>query len=516
MESTPPIAQPQTPTTTGDSTVAVVPEPKEAGAPRVSEQTDGHVFEVLRHTHFRTMWFAAFGSYVGNWFEFVAIGWLLSQETKSEDWMALRATAQLCPTLLLGMLAGLIADSVNRRTLLIVTQFGMMVIALAMAGAVFAGWANRWVLVGLSLAQGVAVAFNMPAWQVLTPRLVPRNELTQAITLSGISFNIARVVGPALAGGIMRAFQGAAPAAVTAAVVLTAEGALPRMGSTRGAAALLLFNALTFVVVMLAVLTTPDAPAPAEMRGAWRHPAVIWTRSREAIRWVWTHKGPRAVFLAIVVFAMFATPLMQLMPLLVSEVYHSKEDSYGILLATMGVGAVMGGLGMKLVPRWYPMHHFIPVAITLGGVFILLLSLAETVPWAMFQMFFVGIFWMWGFNSTAAAMQNLVDDQMRGRVSAVVNTIAMGLMPLGTYVASRAGHAGDAVLRRAAPGIVDSGTGTQVGLATTSIVLIGAGAVMLIWRTPEVDGLRPGDAGYDRRPGLWRGITAGAHRPRGG
>jgi MFS family permease len=297
------------------------------------------------------------------------------------------------------------------------------------------------------------------------------------------------------------------------AAVVTAEGALPGAGSTQGAGALLLFNALTFVVVMLTVLTTPDAPAPPEMRGAWRHPAVIWTRTREAFGWVRTHRGPRAVFLAVVVFAMLATPLMQLLPLLVSEVYRAKEDTYGVLLAVMGVGAVAGGLGMKLVPRWYPMHHFIPLSITLGGALILALSLAETTTWAICFMFFVGVFWMWGFNSTAAAMQNLVSDQMRGRVSAVVNTIALGAMPLGTYLASRAGHAGEALLRRLAPAAVDSGTGTQLGLAATSLVLAAAGVVMLIWRTPEVDGLRPGDPGYDRRPGLWRGISGSAHRP---
>jgi len=482
------------------------------GAPAPVDQSEGGLFEVLRHKHFRTIWLAAFGSYVGNWFEFVAIGWLLSQETKSEDWMAFRAAAQLCPTLLLGMYGGIVADSVNRRTLIIATQFVMMLIALAMAATVYLGMANKWVLVGLSLAQGIAVAFNTPAWQVLTPRLVPRADLTKAITLSGISFNMARVVGPAFAGVIMRAFQGPAPAAATAAVILTAEGALPGAGSVRGAGVLLLFNACTFIVVMLAVLTTPDAPAPDDMRGAWRRPSVVWTRSVEAIRWVWVHPGPRAVFLAIVVFALLATPVIQLMPLLVSEVYREKADSYGVLLAIMGVGAVVGGLGMKAVPRWYPMHHFIPTAITFGGIFILAFSLSQDAYWGTFFMFFVGIFWMWGFNSTAAAMQNLVDDSMRGRVSAVTNTIAMGLMPLGTVIASRSGHAGEWLLRRTAPSLVHPGTGTQIGLAVVSVILIVAGAVMLTWRTPEVDGLHPGDPGYDRSPGLWRGLTARAHR----
>lgn len=468
---------------------------------------------VLRHRHFRTIWFAAFGSYVGNWFEFVAVRWIVSQETKSEEWMGYLAAAQLCPTLILGMLGGLVADSVNRRTLIIVTQAFMMMIALGMATAAFTGHATRWVLLGLTLAQGITVAFNTPAWQVLTPRLVPKSDLTKAITLNGISFNLARVVGPAVGGVIMKTFQAPAAAmAAGAATALVVADAAPH--AARGAAALLLFNALTFIVVMLAVLTTPNAPAPAEMRGAWKHPAVVLTRSREAMAWVWSRKGPRAVLLAIVVFAMLATPIMQLLPLMVSEVYHRREDTFGTLLTVMGIGAVTGGLALKLIPKWYPMHHLIPVSILFGGAFILAFSLITDIRAAMAVMFCIGVFWMWGFNTCAAAMQHLVGDDMRGRVSAVVNTIAMGLMPVGTWIAGGAGHALERLLRQARPGLVHSGTGTQLGLAFVSAVLVLAGLVMLIWRTPEVDGLQPGDPGYDRRPGFIRGLTGAAHRPR--
>lgn len=497
----------------GPELLEVEPPSQEAATPIPTVAAAVSRWGVLRHRHFRTIWFAAFGSYVGNWFEFVAVRWIVSQETKSEEWMGYLAAAQLCPTLILGMLGGLVADSVNRRSLIIVTQLFMMSIALAMAAAAFLGFANRWVLLGLTLAQGIAVAFNTPAWQVLTPRLVPKEDLTKAITLNGISFNMARVVGPAVGGLIMKAFQSpsAAMAAGAAAAVAVADAA-PQ--AARGAAALLLFNALTFILVMAAVLTTPDAPAPPEMRGAWRHPAVVLTRSREAMAWVLKRKGPRAVLLAIVVYAMLATPIMQLLPLMVSEVYHRREDVFGTMLAVMGIGAVTGGLALKLIPRWYPMHHLIPVSILFGGLFILAFAMLTHVGAAMAVMFCIGVFWMWGFNTCAAAMQHLVSDDMRGRVSAVVNTIAMGLMPVGTWIAGAAGHASERAIRAWRPDLVHSGTGTQLGLAFVSVVLVIAGAVMLIWRTPEVDGLQPGDPGYDRRPGLIRGLTGHAHRPR--
>lgn len=485
---------------------------------------------VLRHPHFRLIWFAAFGSYLGNWFEFVAVRWIVTedagnlaaQNVHAEDWMGYLSIAQLCPTLLLGLYGGIVADSVNRRSLLVATQFAMMLIAFAMAIVAFTGHANRWVLLGLVLAQGVAVPFNTPAWQVLTPRLVPKNELTLAITLNGISFNVARTVGPALAGFIMAIFKHpAAVAAVPAGLILVSTGdpggSMPVAsgGSSRGAAALLLFNAITFMGVMAAVLKTPDAPAPAELRGAWRNPGLAWSRSKQALAWVWTRKGPRAVLLAIVVFAILATPVMPLMSVVVREVHGGKEDMFGLFIAVMGLGAVTGGLAMKHVPRWYPMHHFIPLSCLLGGVFILLFGLADNQYWSQFLLFFVGVFWMWGFNSTAAAMQNLAEDDMRGRISAVVNTIAMGFMPLGPLIVSWSGHGLDALNRRIGePFSAHPGLATQLGLSFTSLLLIGASLVMLIWRTPEVDNLKEGDHGFIRRPGLLAGILATSHRPR--
>lgn len=460
---------------------------------------------VLRHAHFRLIWIAAFGSYLGNWFEFVAVRWIVTEQAKSlteqhvsaEDWMSYLSIAQLAPTFLLGLYGGVVADSVDRRRLLITTQFAMMLIALAMTAAAMTGHASRWTLLWLVLAQGIVVPFNMPAWQVLTPRLVPKNELTAAITLNGISFNVARTLGPAIAGVIMAIFK----------------KPNETEGTSAGAAALLLFNALTFIGVMFAVLKTPEAPAPAESRGAWKHPEKVISRGVEALKWVWHNKGARAVMLAIVIYAVLATPVMPMMSVIVHDVHNGNEDTFGIFIAFMGIGAVTGGLAMKHVPKWYPMHHFIPASCLGGGVFILIFALANTKEWAMFMLFFVGVFWMWGFNSTAAAMQHLAPDAMRGRVLAVVNTIAMGAMPLGPLVAAKVGHLSDHLI---GPWLQQAGIPlqpSQIGIAVPAALLIGAAIVMLTWRTPEVDGILPGQPGYDRRPGFWRGLFATMHRP---
>jgi MFS family permease len=407
--------------------------------------------------------------------ESTGVRWIVGQGPQPERLLSYLTAAQMVPILALGISGGLLADRVNRKQLLLWTQAAMMLIAAALTAAAFLGRATPQVLIALSLLQGVSMAFNIPAWQVLTPRLVPRDELTRAIHLNGLQFNLARVLGPALAGAVMT------------------------ISVAHGAAILFALNTASFLGVLLAVAGTPDAPAPP------RDPASAWGRTAAALSFVFHERGPRAVFLAIVLFSMLAGPLLTMLPVFVTSVYRLHADTFGTLLAVMGCGAVAAVGLLKVVPHWYPKHHSIPAAVLGGGATILLLCLTSSVLVAAICLFFAGAFWLLTFNQAFAAMQHLVDDRMRGRVMAICNTAAFGATPLGAVLAAEIAHRG--------PWAASDGLGVRVGVGALAAVLAVAGLVMLIWRTPEVDGLRPGDDGHDRRPGLWRGITAAAHRP---
>ncbi|MDX2132985.1 MAG: MFS transporter [Planctomycetota bacterium] len=457
-----------------------------AGASPGTDDAPPSRWGVLRHRHFRTVWIASFGSYVGGWFEFVGVQWIVTEKTGEMVWSSYLGAAQLLPSLVLGILGGVVADRVNRKKLLLVTQAAMMVIAIAFALVVWLDPPQRVLLpalLGLSLAQGVVVAFNNPAWQVLTPRLVPRADLVKAITLQGISFNAARAVGPALAGVIMGLWS---------------------------PMALFVVNAVSFIGVMVAVLTTPDAPVVNPESRWWRK---LWADTKFSAEFVFKRRGPRAALLATTVFAAFGTPVLRFLSMFVSSVYHLEERTFGVLTGVMGAGAVAGGFAMKLVPPWYPRHHFIPLSVLMGGFWILLFSITSN-PWiAGGLMFFVGWFWMWSFNSAMSALQMLVEDAVRGRALALVNVVALGAMPLGYFFASGVGEGVAAAVKRAAPDAWHDGLATQTGVGVCAAILFIAGIVMLTFRTPEVDGLSPGDPGYDRRPGLIRGLFARAHRP---
>jgi hypothetical protein len=227
--------------------------------------------------------------------------------------------------------------------------------------------------------------------------------------------------------------------------------------------------------------------------------------------------------MAMVLMSLLAAPLIRMMPLYVIDVYglngSGAESATGTLISVLGVGAVLGGLGLKFIPAWYPKHHFIPMAVTGAGLSITAFGLTSSLWAGYIVVLFVGLFWIWGFNPAWAAMQGLVSDAMRGRVMAIANVAAFGVTAAGNIAA---GYLGEGVQSLLAGGRVGAFSqqqatviGTHAAVAGLSALLFVTGLAMLIWRVPEVDGLKPGDPGYGpARRNLWDGITARAHRPR--
>lgn len=432
---------------------------------------------VLRHAPFRRVWLGAMISSIGTWMEGLGVQWLMAEQTRSTVMLGVLAAAQLGPMLVLGMLGGLATDRLDRRKLLLATQTVMMVIALGLAAASAADVATPPVLLGLGLLNGIAMAFNTPAWQVLTPRLVPRDELHRAIALQGMQFNLARVVGPALAGLLL---------AQTSATVLFG------------------LNALSFIAVLAAIASTPPAPAPPGPPPAMRAQVV------EAMRFVFGGKGPRALFAMLVLLSALAAPLQRMLPLFVSDVFHGSEADYGLLLGLFGAGAVIGGLTLGRWPSWYPRHHLVPLALTLTGATMTLFCSTSDLGFAGLWIFLAGLVWIWAFSSMMTAVQLLVTDSMRGRVLSVTNMAMFGAMPVGSLLAAVLGEQLGERLAGPGTGVV----AVQLGVGSMALLLTLIGVLLLVFRTPEIDESAPGAAVPQRARSLWRGVSAAAHRPR--
>ena len=409
-------------------------------------------------------------SSIGTWMEGLGVQWLRAQQTGSPVMLGALAAAQLGPMLVLGLFGGLAADRVDRRKLLLVSQTAMMLIAAGLAVAAGLGRATPPVLLALGLLNGVAMAFNTPAWQVLTPRLVPRDELHKAIALQGMQFNLARVVGPALAGLML---------AQTSATVLFA------------------LNTVSFVAVLLAVASTAPAPPPPGPRPPAR------AQIAEAFGFVFKHPGPRALFAMLLLLSALAAPLQRMLPLFVADVFRAGETSYGLLLGLFGAGAVLGGLTLGRWPRWYPRHHLIPFALTLTGVCMTMFCTTHSLAVGGVWIAAAGTVWIWAFSSTMTALQLLVGDTMRGRVLSVINMAMFGAMPIGSLAA--------ALLGERLVGLIPGAAPVQLGVGVMAVLLTLCGVLLLVFRTPEIDEATPTTP---RRRTLWSGLTASEHRPR--
>ncbi len=487
----------------GDEHDRMPPSTSVAGS---SEASVGVWSGVLRHKHYRRVLFAQVFSNIGTWTEMFAIQMFVAQKTGRLDDQGTLAVCQLLPICFLGIFGGLAADRVNRRTLLVVSQVLAGVVAVGVAIVVSMQFENArspiyWLFV-LGVLNGCVMAFNFPAWQVLTPRLVPREDLGKAITVNGIQFNAARIAGPAIAG-----------------LVLARWGAPP----------LLWFNAATFMVMAGVVLTTPDAPAPPQREGG------VLARILEAWSFLMHNRGPRAVFLAQFTLCMLAAPMVRMLSNYVISVYGldanaieaakksvatpgveisqemakhlAAEAAGGWILAMQGVGAVTGGLCLRFVPAWYPKHHFIPLSVAGLGLSITAFGLTRTVWTGYIAMAVCGWFWMWAFNQSWAALQVLTPDRLRGLVMSVTNVAVFGAMALGGFIA---GFGGEALKTR---GILSEGQATQASILMLSVPLACAGVFMMLYRTPEVDQMPrlPADPRVARS--LFHAITAKEHWP---
>ncbi len=459
-------------------------QPPPPSLPPSLHNNRGSYSEVLAHKHYRNVLLAQFLSNIGTWTEMFAIQVFVADRTGSLADQGILGALSTLPIFVFGLLGGVVADRSDQRKMLIITQILASVVAFGVVAVSLVRFDEGshtpvyWFF-ALSTINSIVMAFNFPAWQVLTPRLVPRDLLTRAIALNGIQFNLARVLGPAMAGAVL------------------AQWASPP---------LFVFNAFSFLLVAAVVATTPKPPITVP------DPRPVLAQIASAWEFIRRSRGPWAVFLAQVLISFLAAPMVRLLTLFVIDVYgmpkKTAETTSGIMLAVQGVGAVIGGLALRYVPAWYPKHHFIPLSVAALGASITLFA-ATTSLWAGYgAMLIVGFFWIWCFNQSWAAMQVLSPDEVRGRVLSLTTVASFGATGIGVFLAGLLGE-GLKDWAHITPGLA-----TQLTVAALGVPLLIGGVFMLMHRTPEVDGMTPAPPGTRPSRNPIRAALAVEHWPK--
>jgi MFS family permease len=397
---------------------------------------------------FRVFWAGAVVSSTGNNMQLTALLWVVAVATRSAAQVTLIAFITFLPLLLLSPVGGALADRFPRRRLLLVTQALMMMQAFTLFGLWQAGLPSFWALFAMSLAGGTLVALNAPAWQSIMPDLVPGGVVRNAITLNSVQFNVARAAGPML-GGVLIAWV--------------------------GAGVCFLVNALSFVLVMMALLVMTSADS-APHRNRVERPGVL-AGFAESVRYLRAEPGLRVAVTTHAVFALLAAPVVQLIPVLSVEVLEVGSEAYGLLLGSFGVGSVATGFVIGTLDERVLPSHLLKGSLALAAVSVLGLGFAPGLV--------VGVLFMLAFGASFvaviaiehSAIQALSDDHIRGRITSLWLMTFGACLPIGTILM---GLAADVVGVRA----VLVGAGALIALALAA--LLGRGLLPAIDHQPAI------------------------------
>jgi MFS family permease len=357
----------------------------------------------FRHRDFRLFWSGQLVSLVGTWMQSVGQVWIVLELTGSPFKLGVISALQFGPMLFLSLLAGALADRVRKRRLLLLTQGALMLQALALAALDWTGQIQFWHVAVLAAFYGVANTLDLPARQSFVGELVGKGDLMNAIALNATVFNGARVVGPAVAG-LLIARYGVAPA--------------------------FLLNGLSFlgVLVALAAIRNEGAPRP-------RAPATLGQEILQGVRYAAATPLVGLILGLLLVVSLFVLNFNVLVPLVARDVLHEGARGFGLLMASLGLGAVAGALVLAAMTRTRPPLALIVAAALVTAAGLLGLSAVRhfwVAAAALAVMGFAQIFFMASCNTT---VQVTAPDHLRGRVMSLYAMVFVGVHPFGALLA---------------------------------------------------------------------------------
>jgi len=395
----------------------------------------GRSFSSLSVPNYRRYFAGQVVSLSGNWMQTVAEVWLILKLTGSGTLVGVAAGLQFLPVLVAGAWGGLLADRIPKRRLLTITQALMALPALTLWALTAKGVVTPAMVLGLIFLRGCVTAFDNPARQSFVAEMVGADRVVNAISLNSVIVHTARIVGPATAGGVI-ALLGVAPC--------------------------FLFNALTFVA-MLVALRRMD---PAELGTApvtRREPGQL----RSALRYVREMPALRIPLAMMAVVGTLSFNFQVILPLLARFTWHGTAAAYAGLTAAMGVGSVCGALASGARGRVSP--RLLTVAATAFGAFMLLAAAAPTFPLEILALVPLGAMSVTFAAGVNSALQLAVEPAMRGRVMALYSVVFLGSTPIG---APLVGWLAEAVSPRA---------GLALGGAAALVAAAGAGVAYARW-----------------------------------
>jgi MFS family permease len=369
-----------------------------------------HAWRALRHRNFRLFFGGQSISLIGTWMTRIATAWLVYRLTKSALLLGTVSFAGQIPTFLLAPFAGVIVDRIDRRKVLVWTQTLAMAQSLALAWLTLSHRITIAEVLALSAMQGIINAFDMPGRQSFMVTMVEdRADLSNAIAINSSMVNLARLIGPSLAGLLIAA---------------TNEGWC------------FLVDGISYIAVIISLLMMRVA-ASAEKRSA----ASMLTQLREGWTYVADFVPIRSILLLFGLLSLMGWPFMVLMPVFAGQVLHGGPHTLGFLMGAVGIGSLISALSLVMRRSVRGLTKMIPIAAAIFGVGLIGFGFSLHLWLSMVLMLVTGFGMMQGLTSSNTIIQTLVDEKMRGRVMSYYTMAFVGMAPFGSLLAGVLAHA---------------------------------------------------------------------------
>ncbi len=361
----------------------------------------GRVFKAFRYRDFRLMWFGACTSSIGTWMQIVAQGWLIYRLSHSAFLLALDQFLGGIPIFLFSLIGGVVADRVERRKILLGSQYVQMATAGILTILVATDLVHVWHILCLSFISGFAQAFGGPAYQALIPTLVEKEDMPNAIALNSIQFNVAVMVGPALAGQT-----------------------LAKLGEKWCFG----LNALSFLapIISLSMISARFLPL--------KTTESMFTSLKQGIQFARQQVSMEALIVLAFCMTALGMPMRTYIPVFVKDIFHRGPETYGNLLALMGLGSIIGSLAIAGAGNMRKKGLVALGSLTCLGAGISAFAISKSLPFSSIVLVLVGASMMAVFATVNSLVQLITTNEMRGRVMSVYNFAFRGGMPMGNLL----------------------------------------------------------------------------------
>jgi MFS family permease len=397
----------------------------------------GNTFAALRHRNFRIFYTGHLLSLSGAWLQITALGWLVLELTDSAFWLGVVNAGTSLPILVFSLYAGVLADRMDKRTILLGAQAVAFAQALTLAILTHLGVINIGMIFSLALVLGVSNAFEIPTRQSFFVELVGERDLMNAIALNSSAFNATRMIGPAIAGGLI---------------------------GTLGIAACFYGNAISYLAVVIGLLMI-RRPAPEPV------PQTLSTLEniREGFTWIRQHRVARSVVIYVSTASALVFPFTMLLPVFARDLLEVGPQGLGWLYSATGAGALAAGLALASMAGRFPRGRLLVVSSTAFAIFVGAFALSPKFLLSLPLLFAAGFFMILSTATANSLIQSVVPNGLRGRVMSVYVVMFLGVTPLGSLQAG------------ALAGLVGARLALAAGAALMLIILSGS-----LWRSARL------------------------------